>query len=157
VRKELFTPAGMKDSGFVGDQDLIKSDRITVRQADDMQPDWTAARWFYGWGYRGMGGVVTTALDLVKWDRALRGDKLLNTAAKAKLYKPELDKYACGWFVEPGTRGGTKIHHSGGVRGYGCQIARWLEDDVLVVVLSNGKVSPHEIEAAVYEAVLTKM
>jgi hypothetical protein len=43
------------------------------------------------------------------------------------------------------------------VRGFGCQIARWLEDDILVVVLSNGKVSPHEIEAAVYEAVQTKL
>lgn len=156
VRKELFQPAGLKDTGFIGDKHLIESERVTVRKADDMLPDWTAAKWMYGWGYRGMGGVVTTALDLVKWDRALRGDKILGAAAKAKLYKPDLDKYACGWTVEPGTRGGTKVHHSGGVRGYACQVARWLEDDVLVVVLSNGKVSPHEIEAAVYEAVHTK-
>jgi CubicO group peptidase (beta-lactamase class C family) len=154
VRKELFAPAGLEDWGFIGDERLIESDRVTVRKAEDMQPDWTAAKWWYGWGYRGMGGVVTTALDLVRWDRALRGDRILNAAQRAKLHTPALEKYACGWFVEPGERGCTKVHHSGGVRGYACQIARWLEDDVLIVVLSNGATSPHEVEAAVARIVL---
>jgi CubicO group peptidase (beta-lactamase class C family) len=154
VRKELFAPAGLEDTGFVGDAKLKESDRITVRKADDMQPHWTAADWWYGWGYRGMGGVITTALDLVKWDRALRGDKILKPAQREKLYTPALDKYACGWIVDRGERGGTKVSHSGGVRGYACQIARWLEDDLLIVVLSNGiKSNPHEVEAAVARAV----
>jgi CubicO group peptidase (beta-lactamase class C family) len=118
-----------------------------------MKPDWTAANWFWGWGYRGMGGVVTTALDVMKWDRALRGDKILGAAAKEKLYTPALEKYACGWLVDRGERGGTKVHHSGSVRGYGCQIARWLEDDIIVVVLSNGAVSPHAVEQAVAQVV----
>jgi CubicO group peptidase (beta-lactamase class C family) len=153
VRKELFAPAGLKDTGFIRDKELVQSDRITVRKCDDMKPDWTAANWFWGWGYRGMGGVVTTALDVMKWDRALRGDKILGAAAKEKLYTPALEKYACGWLVDRGERGGTKVHHSGSVRGYGCQIARWLEDDIIVVVLSNGAVSPHAVEQAVAQVV----
>lgn len=153
VRKELFVPAGLKDTGFVRDRELVRSDRITVRKCDDMQPDWTAANWFWGWGYRGMGGVVTTAPDLLLWDRALRGDKLLGAAAKEKLYTPALEKYACGWLVDRDERGRTKVHHSGGVRGFACQVARWLDDDVLVVVLSNGTVSPHAVEQAVAQVV----
>ena len=82
---------------------------------------------------------------------------MLGEAAKAKFYAPEPDGYACGWQVERDDAGRRRrSHHSGGVRGYGCQIARWLEEDILVVVLSNGKVSPHQIEAAVLEAVHTK-
>jgi CubicO group peptidase (beta-lactamase class C family) len=152
VRKEIFKPAGLSDTGFIGEKRLIESDRVTKRACDDCEPDWTAAKWWYGWGYRGMGGVVSTALDLVAWDRALRGTKVLGAAAKKKLYEPHLERYACGWVVEPGERGGTKVSHSGGVRGYGIQYARWLEDDVVVVVLSNGKKSPHAVEAAVARA-----
>lgn len=138
VRKELFAPAGLVDTGFVGDKRLIESDRVTKRRAPDAQPDWTAAKWFWGWGYRGMGGVVTTALDLLQWDRALRGDKVLGEPAKAKYYAPGLGGYACGWMVETTPRGTTKVFHGGGVRGYGCMFARWLEEDVMIAVLSNG-------------------
>ena len=70
----------------------------------------------------------------------------------ALIYAPALDKYACGWIVDRGERGGTKVSHSGGVRGYRCQIARWLEDDLLVVVLTNDKGEPHAVEAAVARA-----
>jgi CubicO group peptidase (beta-lactamase class C family) len=148
VRRELFVPAGLVDTGFVGDKRLVESPRITKRRAPDALPDWTAAKWFWGWGYRGMGGVVTTVLDLWKWDRALRGDKVLGEAAKAKLYAPGLAGYACGWQVETTPRGTTKVSHGGGVRGYGCTYARWLEEDVMVAVLSNGVANVHAVEKA---------
>lgn len=149
-RRELFAPAGLVDTGFVNDEALVRSERAARRACDDCQPDWTASKWWWGWGYRGMGGVVTTATDLVRWDRALRGEKVLGKAAKEKLYAPALDKYACGWLIDP-TPHGTKAHHSGGVRGFAIQVARWLEEDVLVAVLSDGKVSPHQVEGTVAE------
>jgi CubicO group peptidase (beta-lactamase class C family) len=148
VRRELFKPAGLVDTGFIGDKALIDSPRVSVRRADDAEPGWTAASWFYGWGYRGMGGVVSTALDLERWDRALRGDKLLGAAARQKLYEPGLERYAYGWMIEPTERGTRKAHHAGGVRGYAVQVARWLEEDALVVVLSNGKSDVHGVERA---------
>jgi CubicO group peptidase (beta-lactamase class C family) len=150
VHKELFGPAGLSDTGFIQEPALVKSDRVSSRVNDDGHPEWTAANWWYGWGYRGMGGVVTTVLDVLKWDRALRGDKVLGAAAKAKLYTPALENYACGWEVRKGAEhGNTKVSHSGGVRGYGCLITRWLEDDVIVVWLSNGKGSPYDVVNAI--------
>lgn len=148
VHRELFKPAGLEDTGFIGDEALVKSPRVSVRKSDDALPGWTAASWFYGWGYRGMGGVVSTALDLVRWDRALRGDQVLGAAARQKLFTPALERYARGWFVETTERGTTRASHSGGVRGYAVQVARWLEDDALVVVLSNGKSDVHGVERA---------
>lgn len=147
VRASLFRPAGMTDSGFVRDERLVKSDRVSSRLSDG-PAEWTAANWFYGWGYRGMGGVVTTAYDLLKWDRALRGDKVLDEERKRKAYAPGLAGYACGWLVETTDRGTRKAHHSGGVAGYAAQISRWLEDDALVVVLSNGKSDLRAVEKA---------
>lgn len=149
VRRELFAAAGLVDTGFIKDERLVKSDRVTKRACDDCQADWTAANWYWGWGYRGMGGVVSTALDVFAWDRALRGEKILGGPAKEKLYAPELDRYACGWKVESTDRGTTKASHSGGVRGYAIEIARWLEEDALVVILSNGKSDLFGIERAI--------
>lgn len=146
--KELFAKAGLSSTGFVADPDLVKSERVSVRRAEDSRPGDTAAAWFWGWGYRGMGGVVTTVLDLHAWDRALRTDRVLGEEAKKRLHTPALAGYACGWKIEATERGTTKVHHAGGVRGYACQVARWLEDDAFVAVLSNGKTNVLEVERA---------
>ncbi len=132
--KHLFKPAECKDTGFITDKDLKKSGRASARQGE---PSKTAADWHYGWGYRGMGGVVTTVLDLFRWDRALRGDDVLKDEAKALLYTPYKNHYAYGWNVNWTDRGTRKVHHSGAVKGYGANVIRYLEDDVCIFVLSN--------------------
>jgi CubicO group peptidase (beta-lactamase class C family) len=122
VRKELFGPAGLTETGFIDDAALKKLGRATVRRCDDCEPTWTAVDWWWGWGYRGMGGVVTSARDFVKWDRALRGDKVLGAAAKAKYFTPALEDYACGWKTGRTPRGKPTATHSGGVRGYAIEV-----------------------------------
>jgi hypothetical protein len=89
---------------------------------------------------------VTTAHDLLAWDRALRGEKILDAKAKAKFYKPFRDGYALGWFVEPTERGTTRLSHGGGVMGFSTQYVRYLEDDVTIVVLTNNEGNLHAIE-----------
>ncbi len=145
-KQKLFGPAGLKDTGFIGDRDLDEK-RQTVRRGNRMD-EATAIDWFWGWGYRGMGGVVTTVHDLYLWDRALRGDEVLDGDAKRIYFKPHREGYACGWRVALTDRGTKKIHHSGGVHGYACQYARYPEDDVVVVILSNGKSSLRQIETS---------
>ena len=86
-----------------------------------------------------MGGVVSTVYDMLRWHQALQGDKVLNKAAKEKMFVPALGDYALGWKVDLTARGTTKVHHAGGVAGYAINYARFLEDDAVVVVLSNGK------------------
>lgn len=148
VRKEVFAKAGLEDTGFIGDDRLVHSDRVASRKCDDCEPGWTAAKWYWGWGYRGMGGVVTTALELNKWDRTLRGTDLLFEAQKKKMYEPALGDYACGWLVQRDAHG-LKAHHSGAVRGFVSQISRWLDKDACVVILTSGKPDLARIEQAV--------
>jgi CubicO group peptidase (beta-lactamase class C family) len=152
-RKELFAPAGLADTGFIRDEKLVKSDRIAVRRCADCEKEWTAANWWWGWGYRGMGGIVTTAPDLLKWDRALRGEKVLSAAARKKLYTPDLDNYACGWEVLKQPNGKTRISHSGSVRGFRSLFSRWLDEDVVIVVLTNDKTELYKLGDAVEQVV----
>jgi CubicO group peptidase (beta-lactamase class C family) len=153
-KKKLFGPAGLKDTGFVRDRTLDEV-RQTVRRGDRM-PEATAIDWHWGWGYRGMGGVISTVHDLYRWDRALLGEDVLDAGTKALLFEPVLEQYACGWRVEATDRGTRKIHHSGGVHGYACQIARYPEDDAVIVVLSNGKSDLHAVERALGDLLFPK-
>ncbi len=147
VSRNLFKPAKLVDTGFIGDPKLIRSERVSARKGGGL-PDATAANWHWGWGYRGMGGVVTTVLDLLRWDRAMRGDRILNEEYRKILYTPQREGYACGWKVETTIRGTRKAHHSGGVAGYGINLVRYLEEDVAIFVLSNDGRAAHSVTAA---------
>lgn len=132
----IFEPAGMKSSGFTGDERFATAPMAIGYEADakprraDEHP-YTS----YGWHYRGMGGIVTTVEDMYGFDRALRGDALLGKRWRAELLKPALEKYACGFAVidEPQR----KIGHGGDVRGFHVQFQFFPADDAAIVVLCN--------------------
>jgi CubicO group peptidase (beta-lactamase class C family) len=145
VREEIFAPAGLEETGFIRDPKLVESPRASLRLASDTK----AADWNWGWGYRGMGGVVTNAIDLLKWDRALRGDKVLPEDAKKKLYAAGKGDYGCGWFVTTTRRGTVKVFHGGSVAGYGCQLSRYLDEDATVVILTNDQNDVAKIDDAI--------
>ncbi len=147
VEKQLFAPAKLTETGFIGDRDLIRSGRAARRRTDE-PGKWTAADWHWGWGYRGMGGVVTSISDLWLWDRALRGGKLLSDDTLAALHTPALQNYACGWIVDVTERGTRRASHSGSVRGFGCNLIRLLDEDAAVFVLSDDPKRAVELSGA---------
>jgi len=149
VREEIFTPAGLADTGFIGDEALKAKGRAARRRGPGTPKEWSAVEWFWGWGYRGMGGVVSTAPDLLKWDRALRGDLVLGAAAREKLFAPVQADYACGWVVQATDRGTTKVFHGGSVMGFVAHFARYLEEDVAIVLLSNDRRDLMALEAEI--------
>ncbi len=138
LRDQVFKPAGLADTGFADGVGLDKS-RATARVAtiDGVKHQSTAVVYPWNWGQRGATGVVTTVRDLFAWDRALRGDKILDKASKAVLHAPELERYACGWIIEETARGTKRAFHGGTTNGYGSQYSRWLDEDAVVVVLAQ--------------------
>jgi hypothetical protein len=147
MKGRIFHPAGMNDTGFIRDEDLDAkraAGRLSPRGASP-----PVLSWHWGWGYRGMGGVVTTVHDLLKWDRALRKNVVLNAEMQAKSFEPFKAGYGLGWLVGVTKRGTKKVHHSGGVEGFVCNYARYLEDDAVIAVLSNGKSDVHGITKAI--------
>lgn len=154
--KHLFKPAKMKNTGFVGDKDLIKSRHVSVRN-DGGRIDRTAADWNWGWGYRGMGGVVSTVLDMHRWDRALRDGTILDEEHLALLHRPNLRGYAGGWNLSMTDRGTLRASHSGGVAGYKTNCIRYVEDDVFVVVLGNDGRATFAVSGAIDELLFERV
>lgn len=88
-------------------------------------------------------GLLSTALDLAKYDVALADDRLLTRASREAMWRPvtlgdgSTHGYGLGWFIET-TRGHRHIHHPGGAPGTAAFISRYPDDDLTIVMLANG-------------------
>ena len=141
LRENLFEPAGMSDAGFIGDG---RVDLARVPNEDRGRGEPFAYGPRLSWGYRGAGGALASVRDMLRWDQALRGDKLLSKKAKASWYEPARENYALGWKVSQGS-GGTRVQHGGAVGKLRCCYLRDL-DKPLVVALASNDVPPEHPE-----------
>lgn len=91
------------------------------------------------------GALYSTVEDLYAWDQALYTDQLISQDELEQMFYPQAvipngdevwATYGYGWFI--GTEyGRTIIFHAGGIEGFSTIIARYPEDQVTFIVLSN--------------------
>lgn len=132
-RDHMFRPMGMSSTGFCGEP---FDEQRMAHGYDGDQDVGPASSHSYGWEYKGMGGVVTSVVDLYRWDRAMRHGRVLRDPA-AKLERPYLSGYACGAWVETTSRQTPLLTIGGDVRGFNSMVWRLPEDDAVVIVLCN--------------------
>lgn len=98
---------------------------------------------YYLDGIVGDGMVNATAGDLLKWDRALYGNTLIQDSDRALIFEPgktsdgKPTKYAFGWMIDQLEDYGKIANHSGGWSGYVTFIERHLDTDKTIIVLQN--------------------
>jgi CubicO group peptidase (beta-lactamase class C family) len=95
------------------------------------------------------GGIVSTVLDMAKWDAALYGEQIIkhssldDLVSPAKLSNGELVKtrtgwsYGLGWGVGTTVNGHKAMSHNGSRPGFATYIMRCYEDKLTVVILCN--------------------
>ncbi len=150
VEREVFAKAGMSDTGFLDAADLNNRPH-TARVIGDGTPRARTAGTFddgWGWGLRGAGGIITTAEDMVRWDRALASGKVLSEASLAEMFTPAQQNYALGWVVGQTASGAAKQSHGGATRGYRAEFARYPEADITIAVLTNERHNPTKLLTA---------
>lgn len=161
VRREVFVPAGLKDTGFLDGVGLDASRTVaremnTGGKSRHVPLFASAGGEPWAWGLRGAGGVLMTLGDLVTWDRALTADTVLGAAAREKFVRVEKGGYARGWFVEP-SGAGLKVHHSGGTRGFRAQLARYTDRGVVIAVWSGQDGDPVGMEKSLASIVMPEL
>ncbi|MBA6365120.1 serine hydrolase, partial [Colwellia sp. BRX8-8] len=139
LQEKIFTPLGMKNSGFDNAKPIIKNrasgytnslDGYTNANYLDMSLPYAA------------GSVYSTVEDLYLWDQALYTEKLLNNKNKVIMFTPYLKNYSYGWGVkdieltEPNHKI-KSIAHSGGINGFQTLITRLPQDQHMIVQLNN--------------------
>jgi CubicO group peptidase (beta-lactamase class C family) len=94
-------------------------------------------------GVVGDGMVNSNLEDMLKWDRALYGDKLINKADKdlifssSKTADDQDTDYGYGWRIAQNKVYGKIASHSGGWGGYISYIERDLDNDKTIILLQN--------------------
>src|SRR5262249_27720154 len=94
---------------------------------------------------------LSTVLDIARWDAALYTDNILKQSTLSQMWTPvklnsgTTHPYGFGW--ELSAVGGHKlIHHGGSMPGFRAQFARFVDDTLSVVVMTNGdNADPNQI------------
>lgn len=133
VRDNIFTPLGMKDSGYDSNAAVILH-RASGYVSNNNR--------FENAGFvnmtvpQGAGALYSTTEDLLKWEQSLFGGKLLKPVSLAKMTTPFKNKYAFGLQIDS-VRGRKVIEHGGGIEGFNTELAYFPDDKLTVVVLGN--------------------
>lgn len=96
-------------------------------------------------GIYGDGSLNSTILDLYKWDRALYTEEILSKKSIEEMFTPGIlnnkkqTEYGYGFCINNSKIYKNKVHHTGGWPGYKTLITRCIDDDVLIVVLTNNE------------------
>lgn len=138
----LFRPARMRYTGYRLPR--WRRDRTAVSFRSVRYPSPLDRPGPY-WNLLGNGGVLSTIEDLYRWHRSLTGIHVLSNLAKAKLFTPYVREapggstsYAYGWVVQKTARGTTLAWHNGGAdEGFTSYVGRYLDDNVVIIMLSN--------------------
>jgi len=139
LRERIFTPLKM-DATCVNDlKDILPNRACGYEWAEDRwrNADHISMTWPFS-----AGALVSTALDLARWDAALGSESLLPKDVWERMWTPATLTdgtkvgYGFGWGV--GDYGGhPTVGHGGGIPGFMSYAERFPEDDLAVIVLTN--------------------
>ena len=140
VQENIFTPLGMKRSGYDDVDRAVKKRAAGYKWQDDSFVD---ARYVNYETPNAAGGLYSTTEDLLLWDKALYTKKLLSRKSRDEMFTPfrELTTgkdYAYGWWTSKRFNR-QEIAHGGNIAGFINYIARFPAERVTVIVLSNNQ------------------
>ncbi|MBI3846678.1 MAG: serine hydrolase, partial [Planctomycetes bacterium] len=153
LHEKLFEPAGMKTTGYV----IPKWN--PERMAHGYDSDGRDAGTFEsrnwgpngpGWVLVGNGGILSTPGDMYRWHIALQGEAILSKAAKEKYTTPHVltrmgDHYGYGWGLLTTPRKTKLVWHNGGNGIFFTDFRRYVDEDVVTYINSNGDVHATEL------------
>jgi CubicO group peptidase (beta-lactamase class C family) len=136
LRERIFSPLEMT-STYPTNTSLALPNRTHGYVDNDAlrdAPEWPALR--------PSGAFLSTVLDLAKWDAALYDGRILADTIRRQMWTPvtlndgSTARYGFGWILVD-VRGHRLVHHPGGMPGARADIARFVDDELTVIVLMN--------------------
>jgi len=142
LQQRIFQPLGMQSTRIISEADIIPNRSAGYRlvKGELKNQEWVSPVV----NTTADGSLYFSILDLAKWDAALYTEKLLKrssldlmwTPVKLKNGQPNKGDYGFGWVIEQ--RAGHRcINHDGSWQGFETAIARYVDDQLTVVALTN--------------------
>ena len=101
---------------------------------------------------RPSGAFLSTVLDLAKWDAALDGERVVSRRSRDMMWMPVRltgggwSGYGFGWSLDS-LDGRWRVRHGGSLPGFRSEMARFPNDSLTVIVLTNGNGARPEVIA----------
>lgn len=139
AENEIFSKAGMRNTMIFTKISSFKG--ANVAEGHDQKGRLRTHTWLSG--TVGDKGVYSTAYDLYLWDKALREnlilkkESLMNAILGKSSDKKPTNNYGYGWHLGASYWGQPLVYHGGLWNGFNNLFIRRLNDDVLIIVLSN--------------------
>lgn len=133
VSQAIFQPLEMADSGCEDTSVIIKN---RARGYNRVEGSLINAPYVDVGFTGGAGAFYSTVDDLLRWDRALNANALLDAASTAKLFTAVKNEYGYGWWIH--TKFNRRVEwHGGNAAGLVAQITRFPNERLFITVLSN--------------------
>lgn len=140
LHENIFKPLNMKDTGILFGENNEIYDATAYAGFLEVIPvdDEILLRHAYG-----AGNIYSTVEDIYRWDRALKTDKLVEKETLDKIFTghmaiSEEDYYGYGWIITD-TGLGKMVSHGGGTLGFTAYIARFIDEDLTIIILTNNQ------------------
>ena len=130
--RRVFAPLNMHNTGFVCETPPRGAASGYIRNGST----WRKARWMSAVRESGAGAMFSTVDDLLRWDRGLHGGKLLGPVALQSMFTDHGDGFGFGYVI--GVQDGRRVWwHNGHTEGFSAMLARFPDDRLTIIVLSN--------------------
>jgi CubicO group peptidase (beta-lactamase class C family) len=165
LQERIFRPLGMSRTRIISEEDIIPRRAAGYRlvKGELKNQEWVSP----SLNSTADGALYFTVEDLQKWDAALYTEKLLKKASLDRMWtveklnngQPNKANYGFAWEIN-NVNGHRVIEHGGAWQGFTTYIARYVDDRLTVVALTNldsGHANPRRITtgvAAIYNPAL---
>ena len=140
LQERIFRPLGMTSTQIISEADIVphRSSGYRLVKGQVKNQEWVSPTL----NTTADGALYTNVLDLAKWDAALYTTKLIKESSFDQMWSPvkfndgKTYPYGFGWGLA--SRDGHKVvAHDGAWQGFTMSIARYLDDRLTIIVMTN--------------------
>ena len=140
LQERVFQPLRMNTARIISEADIVPNRAAGYRlvKGELKNQDWVSP----SLNTTADGALYLTVYDMAKWDAALYTEKLLKRASLEQMWTPvklaggKAQPYGFGWAFAD-ANGHHLIEHGGAWQGFTTYIARYVDDKLTVIVLTN--------------------
>lgn len=142
LQERIFKPLGMSATRIISEADIIpnRSAGYQLVKGQLKNQDWVSP----SYNTTADGALYFNVLDLATWDAALYTERLVKKSSLDQMWtifklndgKPNPGNYGFAWAIDR-INGRRVLEHGGAWQGFTTYIARYVDDKLTVVVLTN--------------------
>jgi len=133
LQQNLFDPLGMKDSGYDSSTMILPARASGYAPGPEGPQNAAYAHMSIPFS---AGALYSTTEDLLRWEQALFGGKLLKPESLKQMTTPFKSDYGLGLAVHA-VKGHKVVEHGGGIEGFNTQLSYYPDEHLAVIVLGN--------------------